>query len=342
MIIVMSHNAKQEQVEAVKSRLKKEGFDTHISQGVSRTIIGIIGDKTRLAGLAIEAMLGVEKVVPILQPFKLAGWEFKPEETIVEIAPGISIGGKQIHVMAGPCAVENEEQIVSVAREVKAAGATLLRGGAFKPRSSPYSFQGLEEEGLKLLAQARRETGLPVVTEVMDVRNLPLVVEYADVLQVGARNMQNFFLLKELGATDKPVLLKRGPSATIEEWILAAEYIMSAGNQKVILCERGIRTFENYTRNTLDLSAVPAAKHLSHLPIIVDPSHGTGKWRLVAPMAKAAVAAGADGLMVEVHCAPEEAMSDGQQSLTPDNFVEMMDQLRPLAAVLGKELAGGR
>ncbi|WP_366922364.1 3-deoxy-7-phosphoheptulonate synthase [Metallumcola ferriviriculae] len=341
MIVVMSHNAKKEHIEKVMNRLKKEGFDLHLSQGVSRAIIGIIGDKARLAGLAIEAMPGVEKVVPILQPFKLAGWDFKPEETVVEIVPGVEIGGKQVHVIAGPCAVENEEQIISVAKEVKAAGATLLRGGAFKPRSSPYSFQGLEETGLKLLAQARRETGLPVVTEIMDVRNLPLVAEYADVLQVGARNMQNFFLLKELGQVDKPVILKRGPSATIEEWILAAEYIMSAGNHKVILCERGIRTFETYTRNTLDLSAVPAVKHLTHLPIIVDPSHGTGKWRMVQPMSRAALAAGADGLMVEVHCSPEEALSDGQQSLTPENFREMMRELNSLAQALGREVTGG-
>ncbi len=341
MIVVMSHDAKKDQIDAVMDRLQREGFDLHLSQGVSRTIIGIIGDKTRLSGMAIEAMPGVEKAVPILQPFKLAGWEFKPEETVVEIAPGVEIGGGQVHIIAGPCAVESEEQILTVAREVKAAGATLLRGGAFKPRTSPYSFQGLEEEGLRLLAKARQETGLPVVTEVMDIKNLSLVAEYADVLQVGARNMQNFFLLRELGAVDKPVLLKRGPSATIEEWILAAEYIMSGGNYRVILCERGIRTFETYTRNTLDLSAVPAVKHLTHLPVIVDPSHGTGRWRMVAPMARAALAAGADGLMVEVHCRPAEALSDGQQSLTPENFAEMMTEMRVLAGALGREIAGG-
>lgn len=342
MIVVMDPGARKEQIDAVVNRLQKEGFDTHLSTGVSRTIIGIIGDKTRLTGLALEAMPGVEKVVPILQPFKLAGREFKPEDTVVKVTPDVHMGGKQVHVIAGPCAVESEQQLMEVAREVKAAGATLLRGGAFKPRTSPYSFQGLEEEGLKLLAAAREETGLPVVTEVMDVRSIPLVAKYADVLQVGARNMQNFFLLKELGRIDKPVLLKRGPAATIEEWILAAEYIMSEGNYNVILCERGIRTFETYTRNTLDLSAVPAVKRLSHLPVIVDPSHGTGKWHLVAPMAKAALAAGADGLMIETHCRPAEALSDGQQSLTPENFAEMMMELREIAKVLGKEIGGGK
>ena len=338
MIVVMAPNAKSENTDKVINKLKKEGFEVHLSQGVSRTIIGIIGDKTRLTGLALEAMSGVEKVVPILRPFKLAGRDFKPENSTVEVTPEVKFGGKKIHVIAGPCAVEGEDQLMEIAKEVKAQGATLLRGGAFKPRTSPYSFQGLEEEGLKILAAARQETGLPIVTEVMDIGSISLVAKYADVLQVGARNMQNFFLLKELGRLQKPILLKRGPSATIEEWILAAEYIMSEGNHNVILCERGIRTFETYTRNTLDLSAVPAAKNLSHLPVVVDPSHGTGKWSLVAPMAKAAIAAGADGLMIETHCRPEEAFSDGQQSLTPKNFGETMKQLHGLAGVMGREL----
>ena len=338
MIVVMAPNAKSENTDKVINKLKKEGFEVHLSQGVSRTIIGIIGDKTRLTGLALEAMSGVEKVVPILRPFKLAGRDFKPENSTVEVTPEVKFGGKKIHVIAGPCAVEGEDQLMEIAKEVKAQGATLLRGGAFKPRTSPYSFQGLGEEGLKILAAARQETGLPIVTEVMDIGSISLVAKYADVLQVGARNMQNFFLLKELGRIQKPILLKRGPSATIEEWILAAEYIMSEGNHNVILCERGIRTFETYTRNTLDLSAVPAAKNLSHLPVVVDPSHGTGKWSLVAPMAKAAIAAGADGLMIETHCRPEEAFSDGQQSLTPKNFGETMKQLHGLAGVMGREL----
>ena len=338
MIVVMAPNAKSENTDKVINKLKKEGFEVHLSQGVSRTIIGIIGDKTRLTGLALEAMAGVEKVVPILRPFKLAGRDFKPENSTVEVTPEVKFGGKKIHVIAGPCAVEGEDQLMEIAKEVKAQGATLLRGGAFKPRTSPYSFQGLGEEGLKILAAARQETGLPIVTEVMDIGSISLVAKYADLLQVGARNMQNFFLLKELGRIQKPILLKRGPSATIEEWILAAEYIMSEGNHNVILCERGIRTFETYTRNTLDLSAVPAAKNLSHLPVVVDPSHGTGKWSLVAPMAKAAIAAGADGLMIETHCRPEEAFSDGQQSLTPKNFGETMKQLHGLAGVMGREL----
>jgi len=338
MIVVMAPNAKSENTDKVINKLKKEGFEVHLSQGVSRTIIGIIGDKTRLTGLALEAMAGVEKVVPILRPFKLAGRDFKPENSTVEVTPEVKFGGKKIHVIAGPCAVEGEDQLMEIAKEVKAQGATLLRGGAFKPRTSPYSFQGLGEEGLKILAAARQETGLPIVTEVMDIGSISLVAKYADLLQVGARNMQNFFLLKELGRLQKPILLKRGPSATIEEWILAAEYIMSEGNHNVILCERGIRTFETYTRNTLDLSAVPAAKNLSHLPVVVDPSHGTGKWSLVAPMAKAAIAAGADGLMIETHCRPEEAFSDGQQSLTPKNFGETMKQLHGLAGVMGREL----
>lgn len=339
MVIIMAREAREEDVKAITDRLSREGFDVHLSRGSARTIIGVIGEetKTRLPGLALEAMTGVEKVVSVLQPYKLAGRDFKPERSVIKVGEHL-IGDDEIQIIAGPCAVESEQQLLDTAKVVKEAGATMLRGGAFKPRSSPYSFQGLEKEGLKILAKAREATGLPVVTEVMDPTTIPLVAEYADVLQVGARNMQNFFLLRELGKIDKPVLLKRGPSATVEEWLLAAEYIMSGGNYNVIFCERGIRTFETYTRNTLDLSTIPIIKQLSHLPIIIDPSHGTGKWQLVGPMSKAAVAAGADGLLVEVHPHPEEALSDGQQSLNPEKFARMVEELKPMAQVTGRKL----
>ncbi|HEX3032624.1 MAG TPA: 3-deoxy-7-phosphoheptulonate synthase, partial [Bacillota bacterium] len=332
-----NHKAEQSEIDKVINRLKGAGFQIHLSEGVERTIIGAIGDKTRLSEMAIEAMPGVDKIVPILQQFKLAGREFKQGDTIVKVGD-LEIGGNTLQVIAGPCAVESRDQLLQVAREVKAAGATMLRGGAYKPRTSPYSFQGLEEEGLKILAEARQETGLPIVTEVVDPRTVDLVAAYADVLQIGARNMQNFFLLKEAAKANKPVLLKRGPSATIEEWLMAAEYIMAGGNYNVILCERGIRTFETYTRNTLDLNAVAAVKQLSHLPVLVDPSHGTGKWKLVEPMARASIATGADGLIVEVHCNPAEAVSDGPQSLTPDNFRVLMKEIRQIAPVMGKTL----
>ena len=338
MIVVMSHRASDDEIEAVLARLEKSGFQIHLSRGVERTIIGAIGDKTRLGDKGLEAMPGVEKVVPILQPYKLASRTFQEEGTVIRVG-NQEIGGETIHVLAGPCAVESREQLLETARLVKEAGATMLRGGAFKPRTSPYSFQGLEEEGLKLLAEAREETGLLIVTEVMDARTLPLVAEYADILQIGARNMQNFFLLKEVAKVDKPVLLKRGSSATIEEWLMAAEYIMSGGNYNVILCERGIRSFENFTRNTLDLTAVPVAKSLSHLPVIVDPSHAIGKWRFVPPMARAAIAAGADGLLVEVHPNPSEALCDGSQSLTPTNFSAMMADLKKIAEVIGRKMS---
>ncbi|GAB7386355.1 3-deoxy-7-phosphoheptulonate synthase [Bacillaceae bacterium] len=341
MIIVMTANAKQASIERVVERLEKAGVGTHISHGKNRTIIGVIGNKNKVKEIPFEAMEDVEKVVHIQEPYKLANKEFHPEPTVVQVG-NVKIGGEGNFVMmAGPCSVESREQILTAARVVKENGGQFLRGGAFKPRTSPYSFQGLGEEGLKLLAEAREETGLYIVTEVMDPENLPLVAEYADVLQVGARNMQNFHLLKEIGKTDKPVLLKRGLSATIEEWLMSAEYIMSEGNHKVILCERGIRTFETYTRNTLDLSAVPVVKHLSHLPVIVDPSHGVGKWRYVTPMARAAVAAGADGLIVEIHPNPEEAWSDGPQSLTFDNFKDMMEEVKKLLPLMGKELVQG-
>jgi len=339
MIVVMQKGAVPEQIEAVENRIIREGFKIHRSDGEERTIIGVLGENTKekLPGMALEALPGVERIVPVLRPFKLAGRDFKPENSAI-IVDGQRVGDQGLTVIAGPCAVESEEQVLTTARQVKAAGATMLRGGAFKPRSSPYSFQGLKEEGLKILARARAETGLPIVTEVMDVEHLDLVAEYTDLLQIGARNMQNFYLLREVGKLDKPVLLKRGPSATIEEWILAAEYILAEGNQQVIFCERGIRTFENYTRNTLDLSAVTAIKELSHLPVIVDPSHGTGRWQMVAPMARAAVAAGADGIMVEVHPCPTEALSDGPQSLTCENFQKLMDQLRAMAPIVDRTL----
>ncbi|MEW6695839.1 MAG: 3-deoxy-7-phosphoheptulonate synthase [Bacillota bacterium] len=337
MIVVMSPRADEDRINAVTERLKRAGFKIHLSQGVERTIIGAIGDKTRMGDLALEAMPGVENVVPILQPYKLASRAFKEQDTVVKVG-GIEIGGGQIHVMAGPCAVESREQLLESAEIVKAAGATLLRGGAFKPRTSPYSFQGLEEQGLQYLAEAREKTGLKIVTEVMDAGTLPLVAEYADILQIGTRNMQNFFLLREAAKIDKPILLKRGASATIEEWLMAAEYIMAGGNYNVILCERGIRTYETFTRNTLDLSAIPVVKHLSHLPIIVDPSHAIGKWRFVPPMAVAAVAAGADGLLIEVHPNPSEALCDGPQSLTPENFHSLMQQIDAVAGVMGRRL----
>lgn len=331
----MEHKASPQLVDAVTTRLKQLGFDTHLSVGVERTIIGAIGEKRPGYMEMLSAMPGVERIVPILQPFKLAGREWHPEPTKVQVGD-ITIGGDEIVVMAGPCAVEGEVQLLEVAREIKSAGAHILRGGAFKPRTSPYSFQGLEAEGLRILAEARRQTGLPVVTEVTNPKDIELVAEYADMLQIGARNMQNFTLLREVGHINKPVLLKRGLAATVEEWLMAAEYIISGGNSNVVLCERGIRTYETGTRNTLDLSAVPAVKHYSHLPIIVDPSHGTGRWRYVTPMAKAAVAAGADGLMIEVHCRPEEALSDGAQSLTPANFQQLMSEIKVVAQAVGR------
>jgi len=295
-----------------------------------------LGDKRKVNIQAIEVMDDVEKIVHIEAPFKLANKQFHPEPTIVTVGD-VQIGGRQLVVMAGPCSVESREQLLETAAIVKEGGAQFLRGGAFKPRSSPYSFQGLGEEGLKILAEAREKTGLKIVSEVMDTDSLPIVAEYVDILQIGARNMQNFPLLKAVGRLNKPVLLKRGLSATIEEWLMAAEYILNEGNHQVILCERGIRTFETYTRNTLDLSTVPVIKHMSHLPIIIDPSHGTGKWRYVTPMARAAVAAGADGLIVEVHPQPEKAWSDGPQSLNPEAYAEMMREVRKIAAVMGRD-----
>ncbi|MEK7871833.1 MAG: 3-deoxy-7-phosphoheptulonate synthase [Nitrospirota bacterium] len=337
MIIVLKPGATQQQIDHIMDKLKELGLSTHLSRGKERTIIGAIGDDRVLQNQPISRFPGVENVLPILSPFKLLSREFRNEDTVIDI-DGIKIGGKKIQVMAGPCAVEKLDLLIEIAREIKDAGATVLRGGAFKPRTSPYSFQGLGQEGLEYLSEAKKKTGLPVVTELMDPRDIDQVLKCADIIQIGARNMQNFRLLKEVGRHDKPVLLKRGLSATIKEFLMSAEYIMSMGNHNVILCERGIRTFESYTRNTLDLSAIPAIKKLSHLPVIVDPSHAVGKWDLVAPMSKAAIAAGADGLIIEVHSNPEEAYSDGEESLRPDQFKTLMTDLRRIALAVDREI----
>ncbi|MCD6335349.1 MAG: 3-deoxy-7-phosphoheptulonate synthase [Candidatus Latescibacteria bacterium] len=337
MVVVMETQATEAQIQAVIGRLSEMGFDIHRSTGVTRTVIGAIGDKTGVDTRDFEVLPGVHEVVRITEPYKLASRTFKEEDTVVE-AKGIQIGGKQLTLIAGPCAVESREQLMTIAEHVKEAGAHGLRGGAFKPRTSPYSFQGLGEEGLKYLREAGERFGLLVVTEVMDRGQIALVSEYADVLQVGARNMQNYTLLTELGKQPKPVLLKRGMAATVEDWLMSAEYVMAAGNHQVILCERGIRTFERYTRNTLDISAIPVVHKLSHLPIIADPSHGTGIREKVLPMARAAVAAGADGLMVEVHHDPNHAKSDGAQSLLPEQFRELMREIRIIVKALGREV----
>jgi 3-deoxy-7-phosphoheptulonate synthase len=338
MIIVLKPGTGDGDIEDVCRRIEALGLRAHVSRGEQRTVIGAIGDdrfKTRVQ--ALEALDCVESLVPILQPFKLASREVHPADTIVRVN-GVEVGGRRLAVMAGPCSVESREQLQVVAEAVKAAGAHVLRGGAFKPRTSPYAFQGLEEEGLRLLAESRKATGLPVITEVLEPDRVGLVAEYADVLQIGARNVQNFSLLKEVGQCGRPVLLKRGMATTIKEYLLSAEYILAGGNPNVILCERGIRTFETATRYTLDLNAVPVIKKLSHLPVIVDPSHGTGHWEYVGPMAKAGLACGADGLLIEVHHHPEEALSDGPQSLKPERFARLMRELRALAEVLGRTL----
>ncbi|MBB5334901.1 3-deoxy-7-phosphoheptulonate synthase [Pectinatus brassicae] len=323
MIVIMNPDANNVEIENVVKAIENVGLTAQIMEGTEQKIVGMIGDKRNIDPLALEALPGVDHTVAISKSYKLASREFHPQSSVVDV-DGVKIGDGNLVVMAGPCAVESLEQLLESAKIVKAGGAQFLRGGAYKPRTSPYAFQGLKDEGLKYLAEARNQTGLKVVTEVTEVEAVETVSKYADMLQVGARNMQNFRLLKEVGQSDKPVLLKRGLAATLEEWLNAAEYIMSEGNTNVVLCERGIRTYETYTRNTLDMSAVAAVKHLSHLPIIVDPSHGTGKWRMVRPMAFAAVAAGADGLMMEVHPNPAKALSDGQQSLTPENYNEVM------------------
>lgn len=336
MIIVMTPSATEENLMKVKQKIERAGLSYHLSKGESRTIVGVIGDKKRIGELEMNSLDGVEKTVHITEKYKLVSREFKPENTIIDVR-GVPVGGEKLAIMAGPCAVESMEQLQEAASIVKEAGACFLRGGAFKPRTSPYDFQGLAEDGLKMLYEVGRAFDLRIITEIVDVNDVDLIAKYADILQIGARNMQNFRLLQAVGRSDKPVLLKRGLSATITEWLNAAEYIVSAGNEQVMLCERGIRTYETFTRNTLDLSAVAAVKELSHLPIIVDPSHGTGRWQMVRPMARAAVAAGADGLIVEVHPHPEMALSDGDQSLTPKNFRALMDDVRKIAAVMGRK-----
>lgn len=338
MIIVFKPEATEKEINHVIEKLKELGLKPDVSRGEERVVIGAIGNERVLETHPVSIFPGVEKVVPILSPFKRVSREYKKENSTVKVAEGVEIGGKRIHIMAGPCAVESKDLLIDIAREVKKGGATVMRGGAYKPRTSPYSFQGLEEEGLKFLAEARKVTGLPIVTEVVDARDVSLVAKYADILQIGARNMQNFRLLSEAGSQDKPVLLKRGLSATIKEFLLSAEYIMAAGNPNVILCERGIRTFETATRNTLDLSAVPVIKGMSHLPIIVDPSHATGRWELVAPMARAGVAAGADGIMMEVHINPEAALCDGEESIKPHKFRALMEELKKIAEAIGREI----
>jgi 3-deoxy-7-phosphoheptulonate synthase len=335
MIIIMKMSSSDDEIEAVISRVTKEGFKTHVSRGEERTIIGVIGDERRLDRGAVSRMQGVDRVVPVLRPFKLASRDFQPEDTKIPIN-GQVVGGEKVVVMAGPCSVENINLMMETANAVKKAGAHLLRGGAFKPRTSPYSFQGMGEDGLKILADVRQETGLHIVTEVMAPEQVDLVVKYADVLQIGTRNMQNYALLNAVGKTRMPVLLKRGMMSTIEELLMSAEYIMSNGNHQVMLCERGIRTFEKYTRNTLDINAVPVLKELTHLPVIVDPSHATGKWTLVKAASKAAVAAGADGLIIEVHPNPAEALSDGEQSLKPRRFAELMAEVSRVAEAVGR------
>ena len=326
MIVIMKPESTVEEITAIQERLKDMGLQTHLSEGVERTVIGVIGKTYPELKDTLEYMDGVSEVVRVSKAFKLPSRDFHPDDTVIEVG-GVVIGGQDPVIMAGPCAVENQDQLFKTARAVKAAGANVLRGGAFKPRTSPYSFRGLGEDGLRLLAEARAEFDLPIITEVMAPQDVELVARYADILQVGARNMQNFNLLDEVGRSDKPVMVKRGLSATIEEWLLAAEYVLAEGNSQVMLCERGIRTFETFTRNTLDISAVPVIKRLSHLPIIADPSHATGKWYLVSPMALAAMAAGAHGIIVEVHPTPETALCDGAQALTFESFESMMQKL---------------
>ena len=336
MIIVMSPTSTKENLEKVEQKITQAGLKYHLSTGAERTIVGVIGDKKIIAGLQMNSLDGVEKTVRITEKYKLVSREFKSEDTIVDVG-GVKIGAGRLTVMAGPCAVESVEQLREAAECVKKYGAKFLRGGAFKPRTSPYDFQGLAEDGLKMLREAADETGLKVVTEIVNINDVELITKYADMIQIGARNMQNFQLLKEVGKVHTPVLLKRGLSATISEWLNAAEYIMAGGNDNVVFCERGIRTYETYTRNTLDLSAVAAIKEISHLPIIVDPSHGTGRWQMVPAMARAAIAAGADGLIIEVHPHPEVALSDGDQSLTPENFQKTMEEVRDIARFMGRE-----
>ena len=337
MIIVLSPRATQENVDRVMAKIEQAGLHIHPSRGEDRLIIGVIGDKKAISALEMNMMEGVEKTVRITEKYKLVSRDFHPANTIVDVA-GFPVGGEQLAIMAGPCSVESYDQLYEIAVAVKAAGAQFLRGGAFKPRTSPYDFQGLGLEGLKILRDVADKTGLRVVTEIVDKDDLEAVSEYADLLQIGARNMQNFQMLKAIGKSQKPVLFKRGLSATISEWLNAAEYIASGGNENIIFCERGIRTFETYTRNTMDLNAVAALKELTHFPVIADPSHGTGRWRMVRPIARASVAVGADGLIIEVHCHPELALSDGDQSLIPRKFEILMDEVRQIAPAVGRRV----
>jgi len=338
MIVVFRKDATEEQIQHLLEKIQKLGLSPHISKGTERTIVGVIGPEDTLAITPLEIFPGVEKVMPVLSPFKLVSREMHPEDSIIEAGKGVRIGGKKIVLMAGPCAVENRNMLYEIAADVKKSGACILRGGAFKPRTSPYSFQGMGEEGLKYLAEVGRDLDMVTVSEVMDTRDVGLVTRYVDILQIGARNMQNFNLLKEVGLTKKPVLLKRGLSSTIKELLMSAEYIMAGGNPNVMLCERGIRTFEDATRNTLDISAIPVIKQLSHLPVIIDPSHAAGKWGLVPALSKAAVAAGADGLIIEVHNKPEEAVSDGPQSLKPSTFAQTVSELSAIAQAIGRQI----
>jgi len=341
MIVVIKRTATPEQTQEIVDKIVAMGYAVNVSQGAERLIIGVLGVRENKDMLAAQlgGFAAVERVMPVSKSYKLVSREGTQTDTVVRVGQAVEIGGGLVHVIAGPCTVEGRDMLVETAHWVKRCGATLLRGGAYKPSTSPYSFQGMGKEGLEILAEARAQTGLPIVTEVLDPRDMEIVHQYADVLQIGARNMQNFNLLKEVAKARKPVMLKRGLSATIEEWLLAAEYIYSGGNHDVILCERGIRTFETSTRNTLDLSAVPVVKALTHLPIIVDPSHGTGKWDLVTPMARAGVAAGADGVMIEVHPKPGDALKDGFESLTFERFAAMMEQVRPVARAVGRPVA---
>ncbi|MCL4467837.1 MAG: 3-deoxy-7-phosphoheptulonate synthase [Deltaproteobacteria bacterium] len=337
MIIVMKPDAAKKDIEHVLKTIRDMKLRPHISKGKERTIIGAIGDERNLANIPLTTFAGVEKVMPILSPYKIVSREFKKENTLIRVN-GITIGGKKIVIMAGPCSIEGREMLMAIGKSVKSSGAAILRGGAYKPRTSPYSFQGMGKEGLELLKEAKHLLKMPVVTEIMDTKDIDLISDYTDIFQVGARNMQNFSLLKELGSTNKPILLKRGLSATIKELLMSAEYIASKGNDKIILCERGIRTFETETRNTLDLNAIPVIKKLTHLPIIVDPSHGTGRRDIVATMSMAAIAAGADGIIVEVHQQPEKALSDGEQSLKPDEFKQMVKAIDRIARAIGRAI----
>lgn len=338
MIVVLRSDATEENIQHIVKKAEKLGLKAHISRGVERTVIGFIGPEDKLRVIPLEVFPGVDQVIPVLAPYRLVSREFKKENTVIKINNTIEIGSNKIIVMAGPCSIENLDNIRMLAKKVKEAGGVILRGGAFKPRTSPYDFQGLGEEGLKYIAQVGQELGLATISEVMDTREIGLLSKYVDILQIGARNMQNFSLLKEVGKLRKPVMLKRGISATIKEWLMSAEYILSNGNFNVMLCERGIRTFETATRNTLDINAVAVVKNLSHLPVIVDPSHGTGAWNYVGSAAKAAVAAGCDGLMIEIHDNPEEAFSDGPQSLIPEKFMNLMGELKKVARAIGRDL----